>query len=473
MTDTKRTWIFPPTLKQAKLQFEALYRSLYKTADRRKPLMIVGDRGVGKSAFVDLFRRMYLDDNKGKEEERINIASYPGPLVAAELFGSVPGAFTGALNRKGYFETLGDGGLLILEEIGDISEEVQAQLLTVIEDGEFRRLGETKKREAKNIQIICTTNKPRSAFREDFYDRFFRFTIPSIYQRRQDILYYIGYFYPEILNQLYNIEVLSLMGFHWPGNVREIENVCELIKWRKQIIIDSFQAKENSSNIMPVVGDLLNPFAYSPPPLGKMLFPNEYGKPLSKERQKQLDMSLEQWELTSKRLRLTNTETELQLWPQYDWFELVKDAELTRIDKRLKKYFMSIGIGEYLKETYFDSIKKKHVLPKDIRATVINGENISAFDFACMGLYEYCDATNQESTTNNNLLIVPDDLNESKKTEEDIAEVDIFSMKEADLLRMYYRGLVDRHGNVSAAARWLGINRNTLVSRMKRIAEIS
>lgn len=267
MEETNHKWIFPPALRNCMFQFTSLYNSLYKVADRRKPLMIVGDRGVGKSAFVDLFVTHFKADNPGKKIKRLNIASISENLLVSELFGHVKGAFTNAdKNKKGHLTTLGDGGLLILEEIGDINKETQAKLLTVIEDGEYYAVGETSKiTKAKNIQILGTTNKARTDFREDFYDRFFRFRIPPIHQHPEDILYYIGYYYPELLNQLTPGEVLCLIGYNWPGNVREIENACDQIRWRQRIIFDTSQ-REGSTIIEPLVGGMLNPAMSNPLP---------------------------------------------------------------------------------------------------------------------------------------------------------------------------------------------------------------
>ena len=459
MEKDNHKWIFPPALRICMLQFKSLYESLYKVADRRKPLMIVGERGVGKSAFVELFVNLFKTDNLGKKIKRINIASFPETLLVSELFGHVRGAFTGADKSKdGHLTTLGDGGLLILEEIGDISKETQAKLLTVIEDGEYYALGETSKvTKAKNIQIIGTTNKLRTDFREDFYDRFFRFRIPSIHQRREDILYYLGFYYPELLNQLTPGEVLCLIGYSWPGNVREIENACDQIKWRQRIILDSSQG-ENNPIIMPLVGGMLNP--KSNPLPHKVAF----------ESREQVSKYFTQWEILKRRLTLTGIENDLDLERYVNWVFEVNEAKLEEFQKKLKKFCMTIGLWNnkaIYANSYFNQIPRQFKLPEDVPASIQSGENISAFNHAWSGFLEFCRITRQIPTANRDLLHVPDHLREKGVTSHE-NNLDMFSMTEDNLLRTYYNGLLQRSKNKAEAARKAGLARSTFDDAIKK-----
>lgn len=236
-TNQKEQWIFPPGLKKTKQEFDALFKALYEEPDRRKPLMIMGDRGTGKSAFLDIFKRLYLDRNPTAQDKRLNIAALQDTLFISEIFGHKKGSFTGAgIDKKGHLETLGDCGLLMLEELGEMSHAAQAKLLTFIEDGEYYPIGETvKAKTAKNIQIIGTTNKPRDDFREDFFDRFFYFQIPSLYERREDVLYYLKHFLGAAMFDLTRYDLMAIMCYNWPGNVRGIEKLSHGLKWRTEM----------------------------------------------------------------------------------------------------------------------------------------------------------------------------------------------------------------------------------------------
>jgi len=196
--------------------------------------MLMAGRGAGKSTFLDVFKGLYLNRHPAVKTRRLNISALPETLLVSELFGHRKGTFTDAkTDKRGHLETLGDGGLLMLEEIGDISNEIQAKLLTVIEDGQFFPVGETeKKRQAKNVQIIGTTNKPREHFRQDFFDRFFYFPIPALHERRQDVLPYLRHFLGDGMADLSRFDLLAIMAYHWPGNVRGIEKLADALKWR-------------------------------------------------------------------------------------------------------------------------------------------------------------------------------------------------------------------------------------------------
>ena len=229
-----KKWIFPPGLNEKRQEFEALFAALYRNADRRKPLMLMADRGAGKSAFLDVFKGLYSKRHPAAKTRRLNISALPEALLVSELFGHRKGAFTDArTDKRGHLETLGDGGLLMLEEIGDISNEIQAKLLTVIEDGEYFPVGETeKKRQAKNVQIIGTTNKQREHFRQDFFDRFFYFPIPALHERRQDALHYLRHFLGDGMADLSRFDLLAIMAYLWPGNVRGVEKLADALRWR-------------------------------------------------------------------------------------------------------------------------------------------------------------------------------------------------------------------------------------------------
>jgi len=243
---SKEDWMVPPGLIQKVYDFANLYYELRPFPTKKKHVLIIGDTGVGKSLFVHLFYKLFREEfpeNEDPKKEkhpiiRCNIASLSRDLIDSELFGHVKGSFTGAeKNRKGLIEEA-KGGVLVLEEIGDIPKYIQAKLLTFMENGEYRKVGSNKVEKA-DVQFIGTTSQPRKKFREDFWNRFFPFKVPHIYQRRQDILIYLSSAIPDIVSQLRPYEILLLLAYNWPGNVREIERMGLLLKWKqKKVLID-------------------------------------------------------------------------------------------------------------------------------------------------------------------------------------------------------------------------------------------
>ncbi len=218
-------WIITPKLQRTVYEFIRLYSHLKSKSESKIPIMILGDRGVGKSLFVHIYKTLYERDNLGKTIIRLNAASLTETIVDSELFGHKKGSFTGAIeNKPGLVEK---ADLLILEEIGELPHYVQAKLLTFLEDKKFRSLGDTEEKKAKkNLQIIATTNKKQKDMRPDFYDRFVKITVPPLYQRRMDVLYYIAWYAPKLLKDFHPWEILTLLTYPWHGNVRELQAAC-------------------------------------------------------------------------------------------------------------------------------------------------------------------------------------------------------------------------------------------------------
>lgn len=240
--EQKQKWVLPPSLYQAFKEFITLYETLYKPPSVQRnirPVLIMGPPGVGKTLFSEAFTSLYKEDNNVSQEKivRINVAAFPETLIESILFGHLSGTFTGAnKDKKGFVEEAA-GGILILDEIGELSKEVQAKLLTFIEDDYYYKLGATKPLKGTGIQIIATTNKTPEddVFRQDFIDRFFPFYIPPIYNRREDILYHWEQLFPGLMDILAPWEIMAIVAYHWPGNVREIERIGNLILWQKTV----------------------------------------------------------------------------------------------------------------------------------------------------------------------------------------------------------------------------------------------
>ncbi|HYJ90217.1 MAG TPA: sigma-54 dependent transcriptional regulator, partial [Pyrinomonadaceae bacterium] len=180
---------------------------------------------------------------------KVNSAALPETLIEAELFGYEKGAFTGAHRlKKGRFE-IANGGTLFLDEIGDLPQQTQIKLLRVIQEREFERLGGTETVKT-NIRLITATNKnleqaiADGQFREDLYYRLNVFTIylPPLRERRADILLLAEHFLEKYerehgknIRRISTPAIDMLMSYHFPGNVRELENAIE----RAVLVCDS------------------------------------------------------------------------------------------------------------------------------------------------------------------------------------------------------------------------------------------
>lgn len=203
------------------------------------PVLLTGESGTGKELFA---RAIHNHSRRGKNRMvPLNCAGLSESILEDELFGHVRGAFTGATSdREGRFEHA-DRGTLFLDEIGDMPLTMQAKLLRVLENGEVVRVGSNEPRQV-NVRFISATNRnleqavEEKHFREDLYFRIKGVTIrlPALRERREDIPLLIHYFI-EQFNRKYNKEITAvepqaqqmLMGYGWPGNVRQLRNAVE------------------------------------------------------------------------------------------------------------------------------------------------------------------------------------------------------------------------------------------------------
>jgi two-component system, NtrC family, response regulator AtoC len=213
--------------------------TIEKVANTSATVLIRGESGVGKEIAARLvFSR---SQRSHKPFVKVNCAAIPHDLLESELFGYEAGAFTGAQRSKpGKFE-LADGGTLFLDEIGEMHPALQAKLLHVLQDGEFARLG-SKRDTAVDVRVICATNKSledlvaAGLFREDLFYRINVVTvhIPPLRERRDEIPLLIRYFidkyaalYERTADSFDSTTMRVLMRYAWPGNIRELENVCK------------------------------------------------------------------------------------------------------------------------------------------------------------------------------------------------------------------------------------------------------
>jgi DNA-binding NtrC family response regulator len=212
-----------------------LYRDVRLLAPVNIPVLILGESGVGKEIVAMLLHKYY--PNPGGKLLNINCAALPTELMESELFGYEAGAFTGAIRSKpGLFE-LANKGTLLLDEIGEMSTQMQAKLLHVLQDGSYCRLGARSPSRA-DVRVLAATNInmqdaiAEKRFREDLYYRLniLTITVPPLRERREEI--------PMLMEQMFLRGALELgqpailsdriveaaQEYHWPGNLRELRN---------------------------------------------------------------------------------------------------------------------------------------------------------------------------------------------------------------------------------------------------------
>ena len=214
-----------------------IYRQVQLLADVDAPVLILGESGTGKEIVAHLIHK-----HSRRSQNRfvnVNCAALPSDLLESELFGYQQGAFTGAIKDKpGKFE-VANRGTLLLDEIGEMSAQMQAKLLHVLQDGQFNRLG-ARESSRVDVRVLAATNvQIESAlvgktFREDLYYRLNVFTInvPPLRERREDLPFFIEEIVrrsPASLRSGYDLTFTSrlmdaVLLYDWRGNVRELRN---------------------------------------------------------------------------------------------------------------------------------------------------------------------------------------------------------------------------------------------------------
>lgn len=217
---------------------EAL-RITYKASNSTSTVLIRGESGTGKELIANAIHNN--SSRKDKPFIKVNCAAIPETLLESELFGYEKGAFTGAVKSKPGKFKMADGGTIFLDEIGDMPKSMQVKLLRVLQEKEFESIGglETQK---VDVRVIAATNRNLEAmlesgdFREDLYYRLNVITIPlpPLKNRKEDINLLTDYFIKALSSSLsknvraIDSEALSfLQDYHWPGNIRELQNVIE------------------------------------------------------------------------------------------------------------------------------------------------------------------------------------------------------------------------------------------------------
>jgi Nif-specific regulatory protein len=237
-TELQRTYGFPEIIGTS-ARMQAVFDIMQKILNSDISALLQGESGTGKELVA---RAIHYN---GHRKDKPFVAQFCGNLsenlLESELFGHKKGSFTGAISdKRGLFE-IADGGTFFLDEIADISPTIQAKLLRVLQEGTFRRVGDTEDRTV-DVRIISATNKDLAAevkssqFREDLYYRLnvITITMPPMRERRSDIPLLIDHFLKKVAEKsgqkskkLSAESVKVLSQYHWPGNVRELENTIE------------------------------------------------------------------------------------------------------------------------------------------------------------------------------------------------------------------------------------------------------
>ena len=521
------SYIIPPGLLFKRLEFEAHYHIA-----KGKPIIIVGDTGVGKTLFLHLFEKLYREEHGPNASiQKVNCAHFDDQLVRSELFGHKKGSFTGAMADKDGMLKKADKGVLFMEEIGELPKDAQAKLLTFIEDGSFFRVGSTVPEKA-SVQIVGTTNSPKN-LRLDFWQRFMPFYVPPLYERREDVLYYLYDKFPELLKTLKQQEVLWLLAYHWPGNVRELERIARLLDRNNKIVEKGLLRKKL---LMKALKQYL----------------------LIKEGKETVESLLDQQKAWFSKVQEDSFEkgfSQFLLGEEHEEFflavrsnqglseELIRSkVDVSLLDRLLGKYRLSLGPSSYLAfpELYENNGGDKfftHIY--DRRLDVKQFVRVGIFEGAKAGLDLFCTLFFQNSNAGKNLLDVREgtsvqvsflstnlpktirdaylklaksifgymsgiDIGREKRIPEDDferrnfltalgdlypankylasllrreavfstqeASPDIWSMRHDDLLKYYYKGMVERAGGVQEhAARKMGINYRTFRSRCQKL----
>jgi two-component system response regulator HydG len=220
------------------LEMEKIYRILSKVAQSTHPVLILGESGTGKELVARTIHA--YGPNSPKPFLPVDCGSLVPTLIESELFGYVKGAFTGAIRSKDGLLVSAEGGTVFLDEIGELSLDLQAKLLRALQEKEVRPVGATHRVPIK-ARIVAATNRDlavmveKGSFRKDLFYRLnvVNLRLPPLRNRREDIPLLAAHFLDRISREhgrkltLSDEALRAMMRHDWPGNVRELENSLE------------------------------------------------------------------------------------------------------------------------------------------------------------------------------------------------------------------------------------------------------
>ena len=267
-------------IQQVKLRFgiignnEALMRAIdiaIQVAPTDLSVLITGESGVGKESFPQIIHQ--YSRRKHGQYIAVNCGAIPEGTIDSELFGHEKGAFTGAIGeRKGYFGEA-NGGTIFLDEVGELPLPTQARLLRVLESGEFIKVGSSKV-EKTDVRIVAATNVNLTQaiadgrFREDLYYRLntVPIQVPPLRERGEDVVLLFRKFASDFAEK-YRMPAIQLtedgkqvlLGYSWPGNVRQLKNITEqisIIETNREInasILKGYLPEQNNMQRLPAL----------------------------------------------------------------------------------------------------------------------------------------------------------------------------------------------------------------------------
>ena len=220
-------------------RMKEIFQFLARVAPSESTVLIEGESGTGKELAA---RALHRNSHRGnKAFVAINCAAIPESLLESELFGHERGAFTGAATQKKGRLEVADGGVLFLDEIGELAPALQVKLLRVLQEREFERVGATHPIKI-DVRLVAATNRDlneavrRGEFRQDLYYRLavMRLTMPPLRERKEDIPMLARHFLQKYAKRckvkakpVSREAMAALVNYEWPGNVRELENAIE------------------------------------------------------------------------------------------------------------------------------------------------------------------------------------------------------------------------------------------------------
>lgn len=213
-------------------KMKKVFMTMKKAAPSDITVLIQGDTGTGKELVAQAIHE--LSSRSDRPFVAVNCAAIPKELIESELFGHEKGAFTSAVStRQGKFE-MAHGGSIFLDEIGDMSLEMQAKVLRMLEEQEFQHVGGSKSIKV-DVRVIAATNKDlekalkEGKFREDLYYRLnvVLLKLPALRERKEDIIPLAEYFMGDKAKKISPRAQNLLLSYDWPGNVRELRNYIE------------------------------------------------------------------------------------------------------------------------------------------------------------------------------------------------------------------------------------------------------
>src|SRR5438309_6687353 len=251
---------------------QALRARMDKVASANVPVLIQGESGTGK----DIIARMIHGRSPWKTGPyvKVNCPAIPGTLLESELFGYEKGAFTGAYGMKPGRVELAHRGTLFLDEISELDLALQSKLLQLLQDGQFCRIGAQEDKKVE-VRVVCATNRKleqeieNGTFRSDLFYRInvVNLHLPPLRERATDIPELVAYFL-EYHNRKYNCRARALSNelmselrkYHWPGNIRELENLIKryVILGNEEVISSDLTPRDSNffNADLPVDGQI-------------------------------------------------------------------------------------------------------------------------------------------------------------------------------------------------------------------------